>query len=558
MLSSLASYFNSDDFMPHGHCFLWLPQILWLHVISDALIALAYYSIPLALLYFVRRRSDLPFKNVFYLFGAFILLCGTTHILAIWVIWRPDYAVEGVVKALTAVVSLVTAAVGLNIIPKALELRGPAELERVNIELRRAYENIELIVASRTTELTEVNKQLQISEKELQAALIAAQDANAAKSDFLANMSHEIRTPMNAVMGLANILGSSSPLTSRQIEYVETLQLSANSLLSLINDLLDVAKIESHSIDLETIPFDVTELLNEVISMMNFAANEKGLALKISAECKCLKERPFLGDPARLRQILLNLCSNAVKFTEQGSVTIAVQCTPTGQANIENLVFSVKDTGIGITPDKLESIFQKFVQADSSINRKYGGTGLGLAITKALTELMGGKISAESSVGNGTTFTVLIPLSRSSERLAQKSPIGVLENEDKGSRPRVLLVEDYPANILVATAFLDKFGYTFDVSTSGLDAIERVKVFGGYSIILMDVQMPGMNGYETTRLIREHEKESGRIRMPIIGMTANAMAGDRERCLNAGMDDYIAKPFNPEELEKKLEDAVSS
>ena len=557
MLKTLSSYFDADNFMPHGHCFLWLPQILWLHVISDALIAAAYYSIPASLLYFVGRRMDIPFKNLFYLFGAFILLCGTTHILAIWVIWHPDYAIEGLVKALTAIVSVGTAIVSWKIIPKALELKGPAELERVNLQLLRSYANIEQIVEARTVELTAVNEQLLKSENELQGALTLAQEANNAKSEFLANMSHEIRTPMNAVMGLAHILANSSPLTQRQKEYVQTLQLSTNSLLSLINDFLDISRIESHRVDLELIPFRVPELLDEVISMMTLPASDKGLTLDTSITCDCVEERMFIGDPARLRQILLNLCSNAVKFTKQGTVLLTASCEKTDQKDVEQLILSVTDTGIGIAPDKLEKIFLKFVQADSSINRKYGGTGLGLAIAKTLVQLMGGSITAQSEVGKGSVFTVCIPLKRSTELPQQIVEKERVEETEKLTGPRVLLVEDYPANVLVATTFLEQFGYTYDVSLTGSEAVDRIHK-ENYAAVLMDVQMPDMNGYDATRHIREWEYQSKRRRIPIIGMTANALFGDRERCLDSGMDDYIAKPFNPDELKEKLKKAVNS
>ena len=558
MFSNFFSYFNSENFMPHGHCFLWLPKILWLHVVSDALIAVAYYSIPTTLLYFISRRADVPFKSLFYLSGAFIILCGTTHLLAIWVIWHPDYAIEGIVKAITATVSLITAVVSWKIIPQALELKSPTELEKVNIELRRAYANIEQIVDKRTAELMSVNERLQKSENELQIALTIAQEANVAKSEFLANMSHEIRTPMNAVMGIANILNSSSPLTPRQQEFVQTLKLSANSLLALINDLLDIAKIESHSLELEFIPFHVPALLNEVVTMLSFSAKEKGLTLHSSMECKCIDERPFIGDPARLRQILLNLCSNAIKFTEHGTVSVTVTCKPTDQDNIEDLILSIKDTGIGIPANKLDTIFSKFVQADSSINRKYGGTGLGLAITKTLTQLMGGVITAESYPGKGSTFTVSIPLKRTVESSVQTIPKEEMEPLSEATGLHVLVVEDNAANILVATTFLEQFGHTCDVATTGSDALERIKNNTQYAAILMDVQMPGINGYEATRLIRELEQQTKRPRTPIIGMTANALAGDRERCLNIGMDDYIAKPFNPDELKEKLKKAVKA
>jgi CheY-like chemotaxis protein len=263
----------------------------------------------------------------------------------------------------------------------------------------------------------------------------------------------------------------------------------------------------------------------------------------------------FIGDPTRLRQIILNLCSNAIKFTEKGNVHVAITCYPTKTDGVENICIHVKDTGIGIASDKLDTIFQKFFQADASINRKYGGTGLGLAITKTLVEIMGGTITVDSVLGEGSAFTVLIPL-----KVAEGSDIveangslpEIIKNTiDVRVRPNILLVEDYMPNVMVATVFLQQFGYDCDVANNGLEAMEMVKS-GDYALILMDVQMHGMNGLEATQHIRSYEKQAEKPRTPIIGMTAHAMSGDRERCLAVGMDDYIAKPFNPDELQEKI------
>ncbi|MGZ9097527.1 MAG: ATP-binding protein [Micavibrio sp.] len=389
------------------------------------------------------------------------------------------------------------------------------------------------------------------AEDQLIAARNQAEEANKAKSEFMANMSHEIRTPLNAIMGLASILGRSTPLSGKQREFINTLQTSADSMLTLINDLLDISRIESRTIEFEKIPFDLEHIMEEIMSMMKNECREKGLELTMDTQC--IQDRILEGDPARLRQVILNLCSNAIKYTESGGVHITVSCQPVTKEGTQHISIAVADTGIGIPEDKRDVIFEKFVHGDMSVNRKYGSTGLGLAITRTLAESMGGTITVESELGKGSTFTLSVELPvikiTQPDKFNQAADLNYLKPPEDQT---ILIVEDYAPNALVAGSYLEEFGYRYDIASNGRDAMNKVKE-AHYQAVLMDVQMPGMNGLETTQAIRTYEKLLGKGHLHIIGLTAHAMPGDRERCLEAGMDDYISKPFSPNELRKKLE-----
>ena len=388
-------------------------------------------------------------------------------------------------------------------------------------------------------------------ESQLIQARNEAEAATVAKSEFLANMSHEIRTPMNVVIGIADILGRHEEMTATQGELVHTLQNSANALLELIDDLLDLSKIEAHSIELERHPFSLCRLLEGVTDMMTLRAREKGLVFT-STGYQDGYDR-FIGDPARIRQIILNLCSNALKFTSAGKVEVHVEkhFPPDGAA--AQVRITVKDTGIGIEAAKLDTIFRKFTQADSSINRKYGGTGLGLSITHKLLAVMKGNIAVESVPGRGSTFTIHFPLEVDHSKVQPPAQLaGIADPSPPPQRVgKVLLVEDFEPNALITGRYLRVFGYGYDVATNGKVAVEMAAE-GEYAAVLMDVQMPELDGYEATRRIRANERAMGLPRIPVIAMTAHALAGDRERCLEAGMDNYLAKPFASSDLNEML------
>ncbi|MDV6330203.1 ATP-binding protein [Asticcacaulis sp. 201] len=386
-----------------------------------------------------------------------------------------------------------------------------------------------------------------------EALRVSAEKANAAniaKSEFLANMSHEIRTPMNAILGLSTILSRSTPLTPNQRKYIETLGTSGESLLMLINDLLDISKIEASGIEIERMPFRLDTLLEDIVSVASVRATEKTLDLHL--HIGNIRDKWFIGDPNRIRQIVMNLCSNAIKFTEQGAITME-----SVQHDGDGVVITVADTGIGIAPEKLTKIFDKFTQADNTISRKFGGTGLGLTISKTLAELMDGSLAVISTPDTGSCFTLYLPLAETTSEAAVATfredsapPVAV---PGKG---RVLLVEDYPPNVLVAKTFLEMFGYDVDLADSGVAAVEKADKTV-YAAILMDIQMPEMDGFEATRVIRAGKRAAINRRTPIIGMTAHALDNIREKCLDAGMTEYISKPFAPADLEKRLSSLIA-
>jgi PAS domain S-box-containing protein len=393
-------------------------------------------------------------------------------------------------------------------------------------------------------------KAIKANEARSRELLEQAEAANIAKTAFLANMSHEIRTPMNAIVGLTNILATQEINPNKQKEFLKTMKYSAEHLMELINDILDISKIESEHLELEQIPFDLGKAVNQVITIHKVKADEKDVDLKV--EYVKLISSQLIGDPHRIKQILMNLISNAIKFTNKGFVTLKLDYKPINDNNIL-LIMIVEDTGIGIKQEQLDSIFGKFTQADTSMTRKYGGTGLGLAITKNLVEAMNGSIKATSIYGQGTCFNIELPLTvKQNANVTYPSFSNQKEQKILSIKPPyVLLVEDYPANVMVATTLLSQFGCKYKVAHNGKEALEVVKM-ENFDIILMDVQMPVIDGFEATRLIRKLEKSTDRLRTNIIGITAHVLAGDRERCLDAGMDDYISKPFDQIELYNKI------
>jgi len=395
--------------------------------------------------------------------------------------------------------------------------------------------------------------------KEMESRILIAKEAaeasTKAKSEFLATMSHEIRTPMNGVLGVLQIL-SRSGLSDEQNNYVRVAQNSAHSLLGVINDILDFSKIEAGKMEIEEIEFNLGDEIEQLIETMRFKAEEKGLILHFDK--RELDNAVIISDPGRLRQMITNLLSNAIKFTKSGYITLKVSIEHL-QNSKGRLYIEVSDTGIGIPSEKIETLFNSFTQADGSTTREYGGTGLGLAIVKKLARLMGGDVHARSVVGEGSTFNidVLIGIKEHPTQIKSVDKM-VSEGEEilKPSNSRLLIVDDDPVNLMVAKELLMVFGLDPHTAASGKEALEKLNNHqedsNRYALVFMDCQMPEMNGFEVSQAIREGQGGEINKRIPIIALTANAMGGDREKCMTAKMDDFISKPIDFDEMKNML------
>jgi signal transduction histidine kinase/ActR/RegA family two-component response regulator len=520
-----------EHHLPHGLSTMWDARLALLQALSDGLIALACFTIPLALLAYVRRRKDLRFGSLFWLFSLFIFSSGITHVLSIFTIWTPAYWLEGWLKAATALLSVATAIVLWRTIPQALEIPSPAALENAKHDLETS--NAELRAANeRTLELAERSR---LSER--------------AKDEFLATMGHELRTPISAILGFADLLGK-GPLAESERDYVQTIQQSGSSLLRVIDDLLDLSSLEGGKLPLKAAPMSPADVAGEVVKLLRETAQTQNV--RITAKLAANLPPAVAADRARILQILLNVAGNAIKHCGRGDVTLSVsRLEPASQPGRTAIEYRISDTGPGLSAEEVADIFEPFTELDQSHGRLQPTVGLGLPISQRLAALMGGSLTCESTPGEGSTFTFRCEFPLEDSPRAE-SPTAPDLSPDTPLPLRLLIAEDDATNRKLIILVLKGMGYATTVAMNGFEALARYAE-AWHDCILMDMQMPEMDGIAATQTIRELESaHPGRLPAYIIAFTANVLPNDRQRCLAAGMNEILTKPLKPAALREAL------
>jgi signal transduction histidine kinase/CheY-like chemotaxis protein len=550
VISYFHNLLSAHGYAPHGYCLLWQPELIWTHVISDAVTALAYFTIPVVLIVLVRKRGDIAFGWIFFCFAAFILACGATHVLSIITLWLPIYGVQALVKLFTALVSVATALVVWPLMPKLLAIPSPTQLRLANEALAaRIVERDEAILQLQAEIAERQRAETCLAEQghELAVAKHAAESASQAKSQFLANMSHELRTPLNAVMGYAQLLMRNKGLEQRHKDAAQTIHDSGAHLLTLITDILDLSKIESGKFELYRTSVDLPGFLRGIAAIMRVRTEEKALDF----HCELAEDLPqhVVADEKRLRQVLLNLLGNAVKFTDRGAVTLWASVLIKADNQVR-LNFAVRDTGVGINADQLQSIFNPFEQVGAT-DRRAGGTGLGLSISRQLIEMMEGELKVESTPDEGSLFWFDLDLT-----LSQAQAFGTDTTADcigyRGDRRHVLVVDDITANREVLAAMFDELGFEAEQAYSAKAGIE-LALARVPDLIMMDIRMPIMDGLEAIRALKA-DATLGKV--PVIAVSSGISAENQAAALGAGAVAFLPKPLDRTELIKLVGDAL--
>lgn len=530
-----GSYWDLFEvFTPRIQCMRYEPDVVWLHFASDLLIAVAYFSIPFALVHFVRRRKDLAFNRMFLLFALFIVLCGFTHLFGIWALWQPLYRLDGYLKLATGLVSAATAILLWRLIPRALKIPSADEIRRMNerllvevAERRRGEEELERRVQERTTELSTLTK--------------ALRDADRDKDEFLATLAHELRNPLAPVRTGLNLL-KLAPGGEQAARVRDMMERQFGHMVRLIDDLLDVARISRGKVTL--VREQVT--LQDVVASALETSDPLIAAARHTLELR-LPEAPvhLFVDPMRLAQVLSNLVSNAAKYTpDGGTITLSAACEP------DTVTLQVTDTGVGIPAEMLPRVFEMFTQVGQTVPRAQGGLGIGLALVQQLVALHGGTVAAESpGPGRGSTFTVTIPRTSDARPQPEVAPHPVTPRPTAHRGQRILVVDDNDDGAESLAMVLGLTGYEARTANDGPSALALARSFRP-ELVFLDIGLPGMNGYEVARRLRE-DPELARI--TLVALTGWGSEDDQRRAHEAGFDAHLTKPAGPDAIAAVLD-----